>query len=79
MGKKYASIHIYDTEQTTSLAVIKDFYNEDKSIEGVRKNAFKIFKNNETKHMCRFAIYILLNILLMEKFEKDYQFMELVQ
>ncbi len=51
MLKKYASIHIYDTEQEKNLKVLSDFYNKDKSYDEIYLKAVTVFNNIKVRKM----------------------------
>ncbi len=69
MGQKYASIHIYGGNQEKNLLLLKDFYNNDKSMNVIRKQAISIFKNPEVQRMLERQTELALPDILMVQSE----------
>ncbi len=67
MSRKYASIHIFDSEQKKSLSIIKDFYNNDTSFEIAIQNSMNIFATGEAQQMLdRFSQLFISEIIILK-------------
>lgn len=67
MGRKYASIHIFDIEQEKNLLIIRDFYNNDTSFETAIHNSMNIFATGEAQQMFdRFSQLFVSEVIILK-------------